>query len=218
MSETTPTPVALGSTYGTVRRRLGALVQALTPAELSAPVPACPGWTVHDVIAHLVGVVEDALAGRLTGPPDEAQTAAQVARHRGDQTHVLLAAWHEAAPAFEAVVTAYEIVPALADVVSHELDVLAALGRPAPPADDALELLAAWLAPPSLPVAVVIDGRRLGGPGHLCSLRTTSREFVRFRLGRRSRRQALALDWTGDPSPVLDELFVFGPAAADLTD
>lgn len=218
MSETTPTPVALGAAYAVVRRRLGALVDDLTAVELSTPVPACPGWTVHDVIAHLVGVVEDALAGRLTGPPDETQTAQQVARHRGDDAHDLVAAWHEAAPTFEDVITAFQIVPAVVDVVTHELDVLAALGRPAPPADDALELVAAWLAPPTLPVAVVIDGRRLGGPEHPCSLRTSSREFVRFRLGRRSRHQALALDWTGDPSPVLDELFVFGPAATDLTD
>lgn len=213
----TPTPVGLGSAYATVRRRFGALVDGLTTVELSTPVPACPGWTVHDVLAHLVGVVEDALAGRLTGPPDETQTAEQVARHRHDDIGDLVAAWHGAAPAFEEIVTTFQIVPALVDVVTHELDVLAALGRPAPPADDALGLVAEWLAPPTLPVAVVVDGRRLGGSAHL-SLRTSSREFVRFRLGRRSRRQALALDWTGDPSSVLDDLFVFGPAAVDLTD
>lgn len=219
MSDTTPADLEpLGQHYAVVRRRLGALVDGMTPTEVSMPVPACPGWSVHDVIAHLVGVVEDAMAGRLTAPPDETQTDEQVTRHRGDDTRQLVTAWHEMAPAFEEAVTALQIVPALIDVMSHELDVLAAFGRPAPPAGEALDLVATWLAPDTLPVTVIVDGRPLGGPERPCALRTTSLGFLRFRLGRCSRNQALALDWTRDPSPVLDDLFVFGPAAIDLAD
>jgi hypothetical protein len=35
-------------------------------------------------------------------------------------------------------------------------------------------------------------------------------------MGRRSRSQFAALDWSGDPSPVLDHLVVFGPATSDV--
>jgi len=35
-------------------------------------------------------------------------------------------------------------------------------------------------------------------------------------MGRRSRSQLTALDWSGDPSAVLDHLVVFGPATADV--
>jgi hypothetical protein len=35
-------------------------------------------------------------------------------------------------------------------------------------------------------------------------------------MGRRSRAQLLAMDWSGDPAPVLDHLAVFGPAAQDV--
>jgi hypothetical protein len=35
-------------------------------------------------------------------------------------------------------------------------------------------------------------------------------------MGRRSRAQLAALDWSGDPSPVLDHLTFFGPSAADI--
>jgi hypothetical protein len=37
-------------------------------------------------------------------------------------------------------------------------------------------------------------------------------------MGRRSRGQLAALDWSGDPSPVLDHLVVFGPAMADIAE
>jgi hypothetical protein len=35
-------------------------------------------------------------------------------------------------------------------------------------------------------------------------------------MGRRNRRQVAALDWSGDPKPVLEHLFVFGPADDDV--
>ena len=49
-------------------------------------------------------------------------------------------------------------------------------------------------------------------------LATTPFELLRIRLGRRSEAQVLALDWTGDPRPVLPGLFVFGPAERDLVE
>lgn len=38
----------------------------------------------------------------------------------------------------------------------------------------------------------------------------------RWRMGRRSRAQLTAMDWSGGPSPVLGHLTVFGPAASDI--
>ena len=43
-------------------------------------VPACPGWSVRDVVAHMTAVAEDWAAGSLAGPPTDEQTAAHVAR------------------------------------------------------------------------------------------------------------------------------------------
>jgi hypothetical protein len=53
-----------------------------------------------------------------------------------------------------------------------------------------------------------------GDPG--LGLRTTRYEAFRWRMGRRSRDQLAALDWSGDPAPVLDHLVVFGPARTDI--
>ena len=35
---------------------VAAMAQAVREADLGAPVPSCPGWTVADVVAHLTGV------------------------------------------------------------------------------------------------------------------------------------------------------------------
>ena len=47
-------------------------------------------------------------------------------------------------------------------------------------------------------------------------LTTTWYEAFRWRMGRRSRDQLAALDWSGDPAPVLDHLVIFCPARADV--
>ena len=78
--------------------------------------------------------------------------------------------------------------------------------------------LLGWLQPP-VPLRVVVEDRAydLGPEGDAAIVLTTDRfEAFRWRLGRRSRRQLAGLDWTGDPSPVLDHLVVFGPAARDI--
>ena len=47
-------------------------------------------------------------------------------------------------------------------------------------------------------------------------LRTSPYEVLRFRMGRRSRRQMAAMAWSLDPEPLLDSLAVFGPSKLDI--
>jgi hypothetical protein len=54
------------------------------------------------------------------------------------------------------------------------------------------------------------------GDGPELGLTTRRFEALRWRMGRRSRAQMAAFDWSGDPAPVLDHLAIFGPAASDL--
>src|SRR5258708_5297454 len=79
--------------YREARLRVTELVTQLSRGELGTPVPTCPGWTVHDVLGHLTGVAEDAVEGRLSGPPDDAQTAAEVARYSGRSLAQVLDRW-----------------------------------------------------------------------------------------------------------------------------
>jgi hypothetical protein len=45
------------------RGRLQNLLAGLDQAALAARVPACPAWTVLDVLAHLAGVAADVVNG-----------------------------------------------------------------------------------------------------------------------------------------------------------
>ena len=88
----------LAGLYRQTRERLAGLVSGLEAEALTTAAPACPGWAVRDVVAHLTAVAEDAVAGRLAGIPTDEQTAAQVAARAGVPVLRLLARWQEAAP------------------------------------------------------------------------------------------------------------------------
>ena len=214
----------LAGLYRDTRERLTALVSGLDGAALATPVPACPGWEVQDVVAHLAAVVEDALAGRLTGPPSEAETAVQVARYKGRPMTQTLTGWATGAPQFEEAISAFNIPPAVIDVASHEQDIRGALGLPGARDNEAIQQMAGWLLArlrTPVPVCVTVEDAefRAGPEGEpVLGLRTTRFEAFRWRMGRRSREQLAALDWSGDPAPVLDHLVVFGPARADIVE
>jgi hypothetical protein len=72
-----------------------------------------------------------------------------------------------------------------------------------------------------VPLRVTVeDAEFRSGPdgGDEINLRTTRFEALRWRTGRRSRAQLAAMDWSTDPSQVLDHLYMFGPAEADLVE
>ena len=194
------------------------------PDAAEITVAACPGWSVKDVIAHLVGIIEDVNAGRLTGPPPAEQTADEVERHRADTMDDLLAAWSEFTPGFEELITQMRIWPGLLDVLSHEHDTRAALGRPGARDDRGVQLGAEQLvAALAAPVEVVITPDPADGEGDASNdpdaplvLRATAFEVFRLRLGRRTREQARQLAWSRDPGDVLDQLFIFGPTTTAL--
>ncbi len=210
--------------YHDTRERLILLLSELDDAELATRVPACPAWSVREVAAHLCAASEDVLAGRLTRIATEQETAAQVARFKGHDVAGILAAWEEAAPQFGQLVGTRKIWPAVIDLASHEQDIRAALGRPGARDTDVVWHSADWLLTrlrPPVPLRVTVeDGEFRTGPGNGTELRlTTSRfEAFRWRMGRRSRAQLARLDWSGDPSALLDHLTIFGPSATDIVE
>ncbi len=220
----TPPVGTVGDRYRSSRLRTTDLLSVLGTDEWATPVPTCPGWSVHDVLSHLVGVAEDALSGRITGPPPPEVTAEEVARHAGDDPVELLAAWGELAPSLEAALSQFRLWPGFFDALAHEHDVRGALGTPGARDHDDVDLAAELLVRDlALPVALELDlGGRVVEPagcdGPPLRVATSSYEVFRFRLGRRSRAQVAALDWSGDPGPVLDRLFIFGPAEVDVAE
>jgi uncharacterized protein (TIGR03083 family) len=200
------------------------LVSAASDAALGARVPACPAWSVRDVVAHLTAVAEDVVAGRLAGPPSDDETAAQVARFAGRDVTEILARWASIAPRFEYLIGRSRVRAAVIDIASHEHDIRGAIGRPGARDAAAVWHSAEWLLAglrPAVPLLVIVEDAqfRLGpGSGTELSLTTSRFEAFRWRMGRRSAGQLAALDWSGDPAPVIGHLVVFGPAAHDVVE
>lgn len=216
-------PVSLGTVYRGVFRRLDARVRELAaadPAALDAPVPACPGWTVHGVVSHLCGIAVDVVGGRLRGIPDEAWTAGQVDERRGVPVAQLLDEW---APRVDVIASALDArkMPAqvAGDVLTHEGDVVEALGDPVPPEDgwrDAARLFSRNVIthvdrPGTLTVSSGADVWTGGaGGGQVTSVDVEPWELFRGLFSRRSAGQMRAWAWDGDPEPWLAPLCVFG--------
>ena len=210
--------------YHDTRERLIALLSELDEVALATRVPACPAWSVREVVAHLCAAAEDVLAGRLTRIPAEEETAAQVARFEGHDVARILAAWEDVAPQYGQLVGTRKIWPAVIDLATHEQDIRAAVGRPGARNTDVVWHSADWLLTrfrPPVPLRVLVeDAQFRAGPDHGAGLQVTTSRFeaFRWRLGRRSRAQLARLDWSGDPSPLLDHLTIFGQAAADIVE
>ena len=65
--------------YDACLAEVDSLAAGLTPEQLATRSPATPGWTVHQVLAHLAGSASDAVSGRMDGAPGEESTARHVA-------------------------------------------------------------------------------------------------------------------------------------------
>jgi uncharacterized protein (TIGR03083 family) len=199
----------LGAMYRQARVRLSALVDE---AVAGLAVAATPGWDVHDVIAHLTGLADDAVNGNMAGAPGEAWTAAQVERGRGRSIADMVAGWAEHALLVEARLSSPEGVAsgqAVADILTHECDIRTALGLPLDVPADALQWVAARMssgfadqvASAGLP-AVAVNASPI--------------EVFRSRLGRRTVDEVRSYGWSLDPEPYLDHWFIFGRAERSL--
>jgi uncharacterized protein (TIGR03083 family) len=215
-------PRLMARLYQETRERIIGLVSGLDDAAWSTPVAACPGWSLRDVVAHLAAVADDWAGGRLAGAPTDEGTAAQIARFGGCDAAEILAAWTDAAARLDHMAETAGVAPPLGDITSHEHDIRGALSQPGARDSAAVwytsdQLLATLRTPVALGVTVE-DGQYRSGPDDRAEIRlcTTRFEALRWRTGRRSRAQLAAMDWSGDPTPVLDHLYMFGPAKSDL--
>lgn len=177
-------------TYEDGRQRATSLVEALDEPRLEAPVPACPDWSIRDLIAHLVGVAEDTASGAyLPEAPDawrdpaaaarrEAWTASHVAQRAGTDLPSLLRQWAEHGSRLETMLRRDEgfaadspewmLTAPAADLAVHMCDLCEALEVPvdvdAPIARLGFAVYRNWLgarlAERTLPALRLSDGER----------------------------------------------------------
>lgn len=184
------------------------------------PVPACPGWRIHDVVAHLSGLCEDWVDHRLDGYATEGWTAAQVARHKDRSCAQILAQWADSLSSFSHVHEPLFGSPparwAFGDAVVHEADIRGALDRGrAPDAAVTLALdgmMTRWhrevlhrAGMPALHVQSDEHDWWLGEPDdpHAVVVEVPQYEVFRALTGRRSEGQVRAWIWSSDPEPYI---------------
>jgi hypothetical protein len=199
--------------YKALRGRVREVVDAADRSALEGVVPATPSWRAHDVLAHLVGVTNDVVHGRLDGVASDPWTAAQVDARAALGTADLLAEWDEFGPQFENLLAAApaEIAgQALFDGATHEHDLRNALGAPGARDSDAVEVGWEWLlgartrnGAPSL-CFVVEGGEQMSGVGDLVA-RIGAPRFELFRAvsGRRTAAEITQYEWSCEPNPSL---------------
>lgn len=216
--------------YADLRRRLSAVLAEVGDERgVTTPVPACPGWSVTDLTAHVYGVARDVSDGNVAGAGSDAWTASQVERFAPMGLSGLVAAWNELGPGFEQVAGGFPDAIAAQitfDSGAHEQDLRGALDRPG--ARDAASVqigvefigvsLGRLAEERGLPGVEFItpDLTLVVGPGpERVRLRADTFTLGRALTGRRSTAQLAALPWEGDPTPylaVFDESPIRPPA------
>ena len=226
----------LAATHSRARTRTSDLLRSAAENAVGLadlPMSATPGWTVLDVVAHLVGNAAALSRGQRPGADMQAFVDEQVRTHRDAGLGPLLEQWEEVGPWLEQQLrerpAAYAAL--VYDAVAHEQDLRSALGAaPLSAVEDAggdiqvaLELGHALLA---------TDLRRAGAPavelrtpGHVyviglgepgVVLEGTAYALFRALGSRRTPAEVAALVVDGDLTSVLPALLHMPAPAATL--
>ena len=219
--------------YRQIRLRLVEIAATIDDATAATTVPATPLWTVRDVYAHLSGETADILAGRLDGVTTDPWTAAQVEARRHLSLGEIVDEWTALGPQLDQLIDDLDgaMDPRLfIDAWSHEQDLRALLGRPGGHDAELLAQLTPLLVKVACistrragldPIAIRVgDHENQSGDEPVLRLEVEPFEFVRGTLGRRSRDQMRAWNWSGDVDvdAYIDRLLSFGIADHDLID
>ncbi|MDQ4125984.1 MAG: maleylpyruvate isomerase family mycothiol-dependent enzyme, partial [Actinomycetota bacterium] len=117
---------AFGDAYSATRRRVIDLVSGVSEDETRRRVPACPDWSVRDVVAHLTGIAVDATKGELEGVGSPEWTQRQVDERKDLPLEELLAEWETAGAQIDGALEYFPKAAAslfVGDTVTHEHDI-----------------------------------------------------------------------------------------------
>jgi len=201
------------------------LFQSLDSEQMATRVPCTPAWTVRDVLSHVSGVTDDIVNGRIEGAATDSWTASQVERWRDSDPAGLIDRWNSQIGGVADLLEQIGEGRPPSDCHSHELDIRHALGLFDGQSSEIIDFMTARFGAVSCgrPVAITFaDGTTaempgVGDPIALSGL--TQFEFVRSRLGRRTRDQVAAYDWSEQPSDqMLTEWFAFGPSQIPIVE
>lgn len=187
---------------------------------LDLTVPACPDWTVHDLLAHMVGLVADVLGGDEADDHDAAWTQAQVDARRDRTGREILDEWESHSDAMLAHLT--DDPRPLGDAIIHEQDLRGALERPGARSTEGLRVVRESMAtmlgdalgdlPPVTLLATDDGWSWSSGPEHAgVVLEASGFDLFRALTSRRTAAELGSWVVDGDVAPYLDAFAQLGP-------
>jgi uncharacterized protein (TIGR03083 family) len=203
------------------QRRVVELTESLDAAEAERSVPACPDWTVTQLLAHMVGLNADVLAGDEPDDHNSTWTQRQVDRRAGREPADLVAEWLALTQPMQDWMHEHGTRP-LHDAVIHEQDMRGAVGRPGARDSDGLAAVreamaerfatrvrAAHLAPVELRSPAWIFSTGDGDPG--LELFAPDFDLTRALMTRRTADQLRQWSTAGTIDPYLSVFASLGP-------
>jgi uncharacterized protein (TIGR03083 family) len=198
------------------RQRVADVVTSTDRAELR--VPACPDWTVRQLLAHMVGLGTDVVAGDEPDDHNSAWTQRQVDERADATVADLLAEWDANADRIRGWMAENGARP-LGDVIIHEQDLRGAVGVPGAQDTDGLHAIRDRMA---AGFGQAVDGRpgiALVSPtwswpadtgDAAVVLEASEFDLARALMSRRSEAQLRAWTVRGDVGPYLDAFAALG--------
>lgn len=203
------------------------LVEGIPAADAARPVPACPDWSVRDLLAHVVGYSTDVLADREDDDHNPVWTQAQVDARAGRGVAPLVAEWRGNTEPLRAWMAEHGVRP-LNDVVIHEQDLRGALGVPGAHDTAAMALMRDRFAgrvddavdrAGLPPLRLEGDSWAHGPEDAPVVVRASDVDLARAVQARRSADQLRSWTVRGDVGPYLECFATLGPLPErDLTD
>ncbi|MEO8322801.1 MAG: maleylpyruvate isomerase family mycothiol-dependent enzyme [Actinomycetota bacterium] len=212
------------SAYRTSAERVAELIEQVPDEKLTIMVPACPEWSVKDLIAHFAGVAGDVATGNLTAVGSEEWTSAQIATRKETPVGEILEEFRTQAAQLAGAIE--HLHPAIAgmmlgDLVTHEHDLRGAIGKHGERNSEGVAAatytyvrrLGRKLRDAELPTVLVVgsSGRWPAGKGEpQATVTAADVELLRALTGRRTEDEIRALEWDGDPETFLPYFSAYG--------
>jgi uncharacterized protein (TIGR03083 family) len=215
--------------YAATRSRLGDVVLGMPSDDVGRRVPACPDWTVRDLLSHVVGMAAELAGGRFPGGDTQAWIDGIVETRRERTVEEPVDEWHASSDGIDRFIGAMGAGAGqlVYDAVAHEHDIRHALGRPG--ARDSSGVRASLVAMSGLlerdldaaglpAIRLTSDGRTwdVGSGDPALALALEPFEMIRVFGSRRSEAQLRRLPWEGDVQRYLAALSHFPLPVDDL--
>lgn len=204
------------------------LARNASEEQLATRVPACPEWTVKELVAHVTGVAADSMAANVSELGQPGWTQAQVDARKDLPIEDILAEWTGITEQITAALD--DLHPTLAsalisDLVTHELDMRGALGNKEGRHGEGVATAASFYArnfgkrlkDAGLPTLTVEAGPHQWVAGReepVGSVKAPLFDLLRGLTGRRTLDEVKSFDWSVDPAPYL-ELFPMYPVTPE---